>query len=238
MREKFKPVYDWIDQKVPVLGKIIRRIYYFRSPWDSINKNIIGKRNKIIYGNSVLCSVNFDIKGNDNLVSIADGCVLNGVLFYIRGDNHKIFIKENCRFNGGGSLWFEDHNGCLVIGEKSTFENVHIAITEPYSKIEIGKDCMFAYDIDIRTGDSHSIIDSMSVERINYAKDVSISDHVWVAAHSIILKGVSIAEDCVIATGSVVSNSFRERGVILAGNPAKIIRHNITWSRERMCRAN
>ena len=36
--------------------------------------------------------------------------------------------------------------------------DVHIAVTEPGSKVQIGKECMFANDIDIRTGDSHSIL--------------------------------------------------------------------------------
>jgi acetyltransferase-like isoleucine patch superfamily enzyme len=100
--------------------------------------------------------------------------------------------------------------------------------------VEIGKDCMFAYDIDIRTGDSHSIIDSTTGSRINYAKDINIGNHVWVAAHSIILKGVSIADNCVIATGAVVVKGFNEQGIIVAGNPGKIVKRNITWSRERL----
>jgi acetyltransferase-like isoleucine patch superfamily enzyme len=216
-----------------VLVDIIRRIHH-RHPINSLKKKIVGKGNKIVHAHSILSSVIFDINGNDNLVHIGAGCVLNNVLFYIRGDHHQINIGAGCRFNVGGSLWFEDNNGCLVIGENSTFENVHIAVTEPQSRVEIGKECMFAYDIEIRTGDSHSIIDSTTGSRINYAKDINIGNHVWVAAHSIILKGVSIPDNCVIGTGSVVVNGFKEQGVIVAGNPAKIIKHNITWSRQRI----
>jgi acetyltransferase-like isoleucine patch superfamily enzyme len=186
------------------------------------------------YGNSILSSVLVDIKGDRNRIEIEDGCLLNRVTFFIRGDDHRIEIKKGCRFSGGGALWLCDRNCSLVIGENSTFEDVHIAASEPGSKVEIGEDCMFAYDIDIRTGDSHSILDSRTGERVNPARDVYIGKHVWVAAHTILLKGVSIPDDCVVATGSVVTRSCDERGVVLAGNPARTVKRQITWSRKRI----
>jgi acetyltransferase-like isoleucine patch superfamily enzyme len=93
---------------------------------------------------------------------------------------------------------------------------------------------MFAYDIDVRTGDSHSILEIESGKRINYAADVRIGDHVWVASHVMILKGVNILDDCIIGAGSVVTRSVDEKNVIYAGNPARVVKKNISWSRERL----
>ncbi|MGS0525300.1 hypothetical protein ACU8V7_09025 [Zobellia nedashkovskayae] len=84
--------------------------------------------------------------------------------------------------------------------KNSTFEDTHLAVTEPSSKVTIGVDCMFANTIDIRTGDSHSIIDIKSNKRINYAKNIIIGNHVWVGAHSSILKGATIADNSIVAT--------------------------------------
>ncbi len=159
---------------------------------------------------------------------------MNDVRFYIRGNNHRILIGRDCRFNRGGNIWFEDNDCSLLIGEKSTFENVHLALTEPGSQIKIGRDCMFANDIDVRTGDSHSIILQQSNERINYAEDIFIADHVWIAAHTILLKGSSIPENSVVASGSVVTKRFETKGIIIGGNPAKQLREGITWTRERI----
>lgn len=233
MKEKIKAAYQIIDQKVPFVGNVIRRFYFNRDLMNTIKKRISGKGNKIIYAHSILSTVTFDIKGDDNLIHICDRSILNGVRFYIRGNRHQIYIGSGCRFHRGGSLWFEDDDGCLQIGAGTTFEDVHLAVTEPGSKIIIGKDCMFANDIDIRTGDSHSIIERTTGLRINVAGNINIGNHVWVAAHSIILKGVSIADDCVVGTGAVVVKSIEEPGVIIAGNPATIIKRNITWSRRR-----
>ena len=44
------------------------------------------------------------------------------------------------------------------MGKDFTMEGGHIASTEG-EKIVIGNDCMFSNDIEIRNGDSHTIID-------------------------------------------------------------------------------
>jgi len=203
-------------------------------PFNKVRKKISGTNNQIQYKNAILTSVTFDIKGNQNRIVIRKNCFMNDVFFYIRGDNHEIIIGEECRFSRGGNLWFEDHNGSLVIGDQSTFEDVHIAVTEPESKVTIGKNCMFAYDIDVRTGDSHSIISLENNKRINYAQDVIIGNHVWIAAHCTLLKGVTIPDNTIVATGSIVNKPFQESGVIIAGNPAQIVTEKVTWLRERI----
>jgi len=111
----------------------------------------------------------------------------------------------------------EDSDCLLTIGEKSTFEDVHFALTEPNSRMKIGRDCMFATDVDIRTGDSHSIISQESNQRVNYAEDVFIGDHVWIGARSIVLKGSSISDNSIVGTGSVVNKRFEMPGIIIGG---------------------
>ena len=143
------------------------------------------------------------------------------------------FGYKNVEFVRGGLIWVEDFNCEALIGENTTFEDIHIAVTEPESEIHIGRDCMFAYGIDVRTGDSHSIINTNTKKRTNYAQDINIGNHVWVAAHVSILKGVHIADNCVIATRSVVTNKFEDENILIAGMPAKKIKENIRWERKR-----
>ena len=217
-----------------------RHLQYFANrlhmgyPFNTVKKKITGAGNHTTYQKSILSSVSFDIQGNQNRILIKKNCFLNNVRFYIRGDNHTIIISEQCCFSRGGDIWFEDRDCSLTIAEQSTFEDVHIAVTEPGSSVSIGKNCMFAYDIDVRTGDSHSIISSVDGKRINYAQDIAIGDHVWVAAHCSLLKGVSVSDNSIVATGSVVTKPFQEGNVIIAGNPARIVTKNVTWLRERV----
>lgn len=175
-----------------------------------------------------------EIYGSNNRVEIGEFCDLNNFKIYIAGDNNTIVISSYVIFNKGGMVWVEDQYCTLHVGKNSTFEDVHLALTESGSKISIGEDCMFANDIDIRTGDSHSLLDYNSKKRINYAKDVFIGNHVWVGAHCSILKGVILANDVIVATRSLVNKTFTDEHVLIGGSPAKVLKNDITWKKERI----
>lgn len=232
MKEKIKE----IVKKHPVLEKYIRIL----RGGDEIKetrpvKNIKGTDNVLDIDNSaILNKCVFDIVGDNNKIEIKESCILNNVTFFIRGNNNRIIVGKRVRFNRGGTVWIEDYECEAIIGENTTFEDSHIAVTEPNSKIRIGKDCMFAYNIDLRTGDSHSIIDSISNERINYAQNINIGNHVWIASHASILKGVNISDNSVVATRAVVTKSFSDNNILIGGMPAKKLKENINWDRQRI----
>lgn len=92
---------------------------------------------------------------------------------------------------------------------------------------------MFSYEVEVRTGDSHSIIDKHTKKRLNYAKNIEIGNHVWVGAHTKILKGVIIGDNSIVGLGSIVTKSVGS-SVIVAGMPAKTVREDISWLRERI----
>ncbi len=218
-------------------GRSLLGLFQKFSPKDSskpLLEDIRGTGNQIDCQGSSLSSTRFEIWGNNNHIIIGPDCQFNNVTFHIEGDDHLIEIGRGVAFNVAGSIWFEDDSCTLVIGEESTFENVHLAVTEPNSTLIIGRDCMFSYDIDVRTGDSHSVIVNKDNKRSNYAENISIGEHVWVAAHCVILKGSRIGDNSIVGTRSVVTKSFPQEGVVVAGNPAKIIKKDIHWKRERV----
>jgi acetyltransferase-like isoleucine patch superfamily enzyme len=197
---------------------------------DKKNKKIVGLNNQVI-NNGHINNSKFDIVGNNNKIVIEKSSSINNVLFFIRGDNHLIEIDENC-YIGGGELWMEDNNCAIIINSGTTIESAHLAVTEPHSRIEIQDDCMLANNIEIRTGDSHSIIDANTGQKINPAKNVILQSHVWVGAHAKILKGVTISSNSVIGTSSVVTNSI-PGNCIAAGIPAKVLKTGTNWKRDR-----
>lgn len=78
------------------------------------------------------------------------------------------------------------------------------------------------------TYDGHPIFDADSGLMLNPPRDITIGDHVWIAAKASILKGVSIQDGSIIAFGSIVTRDVGEK-CIVAGSPAKKIKGNIKW---------
>ena len=96
------------------------------------------------------------------------------------------------------------------------------------SSIVIDDDCLLSNTIDISTTDWHSVLDENG-KKCNFEKDVYIGRHVWIGRKVIIGKGVTVNENSVVGAGSVVTKSFDESSVIIAGNPAKIRKSKVNW---------
>jgi acetyltransferase-like isoleucine patch superfamily enzyme len=189
-------------------------------------------KNNIVINNGVLFNVKYDIVGDNNVIEIGKGAVLSNMMIFMRGNNHHLKIGEYVKYKGG-NVWFENEHCIIEIGQKTTVESAHLAVTEPKRKIIIGDDCMFSNSIEFRTGDSHSIIDNETKQRINFAQDIVVRNHVWIGAHSIILKGVKIGDNSVVGINSIVTKVFPNNSII-TGIPAKIIKDNVDWIRERI----
>ena len=57
-------------------------------------------------------------------------------------------------------------------------------------------------------------------------KEIHIGENVFIGCNSIILKGTVLGDNCIVGAGSVVCGKFPSN-VIIAGNPAKIIKNSI-----------
>jgi acetyltransferase-like isoleucine patch superfamily enzyme len=204
-------------------------VAYFYSFFNK-NKFYVSKKNTIQYKGAFLKNNIFKIIGSNNSIIINNENRLNNCILFIHGNNCQIVIDEHCILTNL-ELWIEDDGGNIQIGFRTTAEGGHFAVTEG-KKIEIGKDCMFSNKIDIRVGDSHAIFDIETGKRINEGRDVLIGNHVWIGSDSKILKGAKLNDGCIIGSGSIVTGNV-EKDSIYTGIPAKKVKENIRWTRER-----
>lgn len=189
-----------------------------------------GENNNIIFSESLhKCNLQIKISGHNNKIFISPSAIVNGV-FLLESSNSEITIQENVRFSG---KIFEKGEGSnrVVIGRKTTIGGISIICSEG-TDVTIGSDCMISFDVEMRTTDSHGIFDMESKRRINFAEGIQVADNVWIAAHAKLLKGSKIPEGSVVGFSSVVTKSFDQENVILAGNPARIVKSNIYWERK------
>lgn len=121
-------------------------------------------------------------------------------------------IHSGCKISVG-------KNASLFLGSGYINQNCEIRCND---HISIGENVAIASDVIIRDHDAHNIIGSKSISPIH------IGNHVWIGARSMILKGVSIGDNSVIAAGSVVTHDVPPN-CLAAGVPAKIKKTGIMW---------
>ena len=132
------------------------------------------------------------------------------------------------------SFAFEDDGGCIFIKDNTTMESRNSIASCEGKSITIGRDCMLSHDIDIRNTDSHSILNNKG-ERINPSEDIWIGNHVWIGMRCIILKGSNVPSESVVAAQSMVTKSLKApEHSLIGGIPAKTIKSDISWKRERV----
>jgi acetyltransferase-like isoleucine patch superfamily enzyme len=107
--------------------------------------------------------------------------------------------------------------GRLVIGNNVTL-NVGVRIGCSL-EITIGDSCLIGDEVLIFDSDWHGVGGQPT-----RTEAVHIGNRVWVAARSMILRGVTLGEGCVVAAGSVVTHSV-DPYTVVAGVPAKCIRN-------------
>lgn len=92
---------------------------------------------------------------------------------------------------------------------------------------------MLSNHIIIRTSDSHSIYDLGTQIRLNSAMPIVIGNHVWIAPHSIIMKGAKIFDNAIIGSNTMVNKEVPVASLIV-GMPMKVVKQNIHWTREAL----
>lgn len=193
-----------------------------------------GSLNQIQIGTNV--EVVGVISGSNNKIIIGDSVRPSTIRINLNGDGNNINIKSplyihNLAIKVGNHI--RAHNTELFIGESISMENGGIFyLYNSGNKCRVGANCLISTGLVIRCGESpHLIFDKISGEYLDISEGVFIGDHVWIGERVYITKRSSIANDSIVAACSVVTKRFLNTNVVVAGNPAKVVRENIQWIR-------
>ncbi len=140
-------------------------------------------------------------------------------------------FNSTLRINGNVNLYpgvrIFAYNAEISIGDGTAINGSTEIVS--FKKIDIGNHCWFAREVIIRDNDGHKISYGGQTP-IHNIVPVKIGDHCWLGQRSMILKGVNLGNDVVIAAGAVVTKNA-ERGSLVAGVPARIIRNDVQWEK-------
>ena len=162
-------------------------------------------------------------------IIIGEMARLRNCKFYLKSKNCRIIIGAGSTIISNTTFYCENEGSQIIIGNDFTMQGGSIASIEG-NKVVIGNNCMFSYGIDIRNGDSHSIIRKVDKTKINKGGDIIIGNNVWLTANVKVLKNVHIASD-VVGNSSVVTSDLADSFCVYAGIPAKKVKEGIIWKR-------
>jgi acetyltransferase-like isoleucine patch superfamily enzyme len=164
------------------------------------------------------------------------------IIYYLRGLFYRPYFKKCGPLQVTGKIYFVKKHAQIIIGKCIIWKHVKFDMegkgpsnpailiigdfttlgdrTEIHvkEKVIIGKRCRISWDCVILDRNYHGIGDDPEI-----TNPVCIGDDVWIGCRSIILPGVTIGNNAIIAAGSVVSKSVPESAMV-AGNPARFVK--------------
>lgn len=168
------------------------------------------------------------LDGDNNSFVVSSPTYEFGGYFHMAGEAG-VVIGRNV--NAANLFVYAARGAELRIGEEVGFNGIVRLLMHEPGKITVGDNCLFASEVDVTISDMHSILDATTMRRINPAQDITIGNKVWIGQRAMILKGIRIGDGSVIGAGSVVTKSIPAQ-CAAAGNPARLIKPNVTWDKK------
>lgn len=154
--------------------------------------------------------------------------------FFRSRHNPGLVFGSNCSCYSGCSFSIGKEGKCTV-GDYTLLNGALVMAEE---LIEIGNYCIISWNVGIADSDFHPIDpaarlqDAVAISPYGGNRPprppiatapVRIKDNVWIGMGAVILKGVTIGENSVVAAGAIVTKDVPPN-VVVAGNPAKIVK--------------
>ena len=113
-----------------------------------------------------------------------------------------------------------DYGQNIHVGE-NFYANFNCVILD-VAEVRFGDNCLLAPQVGIYTA-THPLSPGLRNSGLETGEPVTIGDNCWIGGHATINPGVTLGDNVVVASGTVVTKSFGDN-VVIGGNPAKVIK--------------
>lgn len=127
------------------------------------------------------------------------------------GTKNRVYVEPTISFDYGYNIFVGENFYC-------NFHNVFLDICP----ITIGDNCLFGPNVQLYTA-SHPLEPGKRNSGQEFGKPITIGNNVWIGGSSVVIPGVTLGDNVVVAAGAVVTKSFPDN-VVVGGNPARIIK--------------
>jgi acetyltransferase-like isoleucine patch superfamily enzyme len=185
--------------------------------------NLMRNKNIWLHPKAKIIGVKNITTGGKLLIGLSYvGFVSNSVKTFLRIEGRAIFEGD---FSVGRGCRLDIAKGASLKVGKGGYVNAHTDFIISHS-LEIGDSCVISWGCQFLDEDFHNIYYEGKKTSEN---NIQIGNHVWVGCSSYVYKGTVVADGCVIAANSVVKGIFNEPNCLIAGNPARVIKREISW---------
>lgn len=175
----------------------------------------------ILYLSTLFMRLSFMVRK----VKFGHKCIFHGRMIVSRYPESIIEIGNNCTFVSHSYINSRgiNHKCILQTGEKGA--SIYIGNKCGFSGVSIVSDLSVVIGNNVLVGANSSIGDREDHrERYNAApKKIVIDDNVWIGMNCIVMKGVHIGSNSIIAAGSVVTKDI-PANCIAGGVPCRVIK--------------
>jgi hypothetical protein len=130
---------------------------------------------------------------------------INAEFSYSLNFTNRIIGYQYMSIPSSSLLSFAMSGGCYIVASK-------------LGRLTIGENVIFAHNVCIQTI-NHGLEDRKKYEH----KPVIIGDNCWLANSVTILPGIVLGDNVIVGANSIVTKSFPSN-VVIAGNPANVIK--------------
>lgn len=131
------------------------------------------------------------------------------------GDNRKVKFPVHPR-----TILSNDVNIFFDKNDLNIFQTLGCYWQNHDANIFIGKGSFIAPNVGIITT-NHNLY---SLKLHDNGKDIVIGEECWIGMNTVILPGVTLGDHTIVGAGSVVTKSFLEGNIVIAGNPARKVK--------------
>jgi acetyltransferase-like isoleucine patch superfamily enzyme len=159
---------------------------------------------------------------------------------FFLGCRLELRVARRGKLRFGRFVWIGDgskircHEGVVEIGAKTVMGQE--CTISAYQRVRIGEECVIA-DRAMFIDFDHGMVEVERPIRLQgiYKRDVEVGSNVWIGYGACILRGVSVGDNSVIGTNSVVTKDVPANAVV-GGIPARVIRmreapRDLRWER-------
>jgi len=151
-----------------------------------------------------------------------NNCLIRNIGTIILGNHVSLNSYVRGEMSRAGLFTYTD-NASIQIGNNTIISG---ACVHSRKGISIGDNCLIGAGAIIIDNNSHSISVDPSIRHSRQDIDESeilIGNNVWIGFRSLVMKGVNIGDNSIVAAGSVVTKDIPPN-TIVGGNPARHVK--------------